>query len=159
MLNQLGFGRHVHSNTSTANSLRLDLVYNPNGPSLPPSQPELEEQYRTSLQEEYGITFNSLFTITNMPIKRFADSLLQTGRYAAYMDLLAQSFNVNTVNGLMCRHTVNVAWDGNIYDCDFNNALDMRSKGSVGGKRANLDIWVIRGFYLNFLLQTPPSKV
>lgn len=73
-------------------------------------------------------------------------------------DLLAQSLNVNTINGLVCRHTVNVAWDGDIYDCDFNNALDMRNKGSVGGKRANLDK-VIRGFYLSFLLQTPPSKV
>lgn len=111
---------------------------------LPPSQQVLEEQYRNILQSEHGICFDSLYTITNMPIKRFADDLLQQGQFAAYMSLLAESFNPNTLEGLMCRRTVNVAWDGKIYDCDFNNALNIVSR-STGREDTDLNIWHIRG--------------
>lgn len=140
ILNQHGFGH-----TSNIETRRLDLVYNPRGPTLPPSQPELEEQYRNILQSEHDISFNSLYTITNMPIKRFADDLLQQGQFAPYMSLLAQSFNPNTLESLMCRRTVSVAWDGKIYDCDFNNALNIGSKRSTGLEDTDLNIWDIRG--------------
>jgi hypothetical protein len=79
-----------------------------------------------------------------MPIKRFADTLYQTGQYAAYMELLVHAFNARTVGGLMCRYTVNVAWDGKIYDCDFNAALDLGSQATLRGEnRTGLDIWDI----------------
>lgn len=142
ILNQYGFGYREASASSTQ---RLDLVYNPIGPVLPPSQHELEEQYRSALQSEHGIFFNNLYTITNMPIKRFADDLLQQGQFSAYMGLLAESFNANTVGGLMCHHTVNVAWDGKIYDCDFNNSLNMGSRRSKH-EDSNLNVWDIREF-------------
>lgn len=141
ILNQHGFGH-----TSNSETRRLDLVYNPGGPTLPPSQQELEQQYRNILQSEHDISFNRLYTITNMPIKRFADDLLQQGQFAAYMSLLAQSFNPNTLESLMCRRTVNVAWDGKIYDCDFNNALNLGSKRSTGLEDTDLSIWDIREF-------------
>lgn len=148
ILNRHGFGHSKASDSSNIETQRLDLVYNPSGPVLPPSQQELEELYRNTLQSEHGILFNSLYTITNMPIKRFADDLLQQGQFAAYMGLLAQSFNVNTVEGLMCHHTVNIAWDGKIYDCDFNSALNIGSRRSTGLEDTDLDIWDIREFCL-----------
>lgn len=111
---------------------------------LPPPQRRLEEQYRNILQSEHGIYFNNLYTITNMPIKRFADDLLQQGQFAAYMGLLAESFNPKTVEGLMCRHTVNVAWDGRIYDCDFNSAMNIGAGRSTGIEDTDLNIWDIR---------------
>lgn len=135
LLNQYGFGCPAVADSAVPGSRRLDLIYNPLGPSLPPQQSQLEEAYRKRLWEDHAITFNSLFALTNMPIKQFADTLLQTGEYVPYMELLANSFNIDTVDGLMCRSTVNVAWDGRIYDCDFNAALGMgtleRSK-SIG---------------------------
>lgn len=142
-LNQHGFGHHEPS-TSSIGARRLDLVYNPIGHMLPPSQRGLEEQYRNILRSEHGIFFNNLYTITNMPIKRFADDLLQQGQFAAYMGLLAESFNPKTVEGLMCRHTVNVAWDGRIYDCDFNSALNIGTGKSTGREDNDLNIWDIR---------------
>ncbi|RMJ23144.1 hypothetical protein PHISP_05988 [Aspergillus sp. HF37] len=138
ILNDHGFGRHPSA------SRRLDLVYNPLGASLPPSQPALEDEYRRRLLDDHGVSFNSLYTITNMPIKRFADTLYQTGQYAAYMELLVHAFNAGTVGGLMCRYTVNVAWDGKIYDCDFNAALDLGSQATLRGEnRTGLDVWDI----------------
>lgn len=140
ILNTHGFGRHPGL------SHRLDLVYNPGGASLPPSQPELEDRYRWHLWEDHRVMFTSLYTLNNMPVKRFADTLFQAGQYAAYMGLLANAFNHRTVGGLMCRYTVNVAWDGKIYDCDFNGALDLGSKASLcGGQQhgTGLDIWNI----------------
>ncbi|KAA8645254.1 radical SAM/Cys-rich domain protein [Aspergillus tanneri] len=140
-LNRWGFGCATPSTVSAQDHQRLDLVYNPIGPSLPAPQHELETAYRQRLWDDHGVSFNSLYTLTNMPIKRFADTLLEKGEYAAYMELLANSFNISTVDRLMCRYTVNVSWDGDLYDCDFNSALQMGSKGV--GQVGNLNIWQI----------------
>lgn len=114
-------------------SLPLDLVYNPLGAFLPPPQDKLEEQYKVRLAENFGILFNQLFTITNMPIKRFADFLHRRGELEEYMSLLVRNFNKNTVESLMCLDTVSVGWDGQIYDCDFNQQLGM-GLGTTGGR-------------------------
>lgn len=116
MLNRLGYG---HKNTD----LTLNLVYNPAGANLPPDQAVLESDYKSKLKEMHGIEFNNLFTITNMPINRFAKSLQREGRLEKYMRLLREHFNPETVNRLMCRETLSVGWDGKLYDCDFNQAL------------------------------------
>ena len=117
-LNSLGYGR--------ADTGRLlNLVYNPVGASLPPPQAELEADYREALTAQYGIRFNHLFTITNMPINRFEGYLKRSGEYGPYMQTLHQSFNVGTLEHLMCRSLVSVDWQGNIYDCDFNQMLGM----------------------------------
>ena len=114
-LNALGYGRDA--------SLCLDLVYNPAGPVLPPSQLELESEYRRELDARFGIAFTNLITITNVPIGRFQTELVQQRRDEEYATLLAGSFNPQTVRQLMCRHQVSVGWDGVLYDCDFNLAL------------------------------------
>jgi radical SAM/Cys-rich protein len=103
----------------------LDLVYNPVGPSLPPAQAELEAKYREALRDGFGVVFDRLLTITNMPIKRFAHELQREGRYADYMGLLVNHFNAANLAGLMCRSLVSVAHDGQLYDCDFNQALEL----------------------------------
>jgi radical SAM/Cys-rich protein len=105
--------------------LGLDLVYNPLGPSLPPAQSGLEATYRSELRERFGIEFDHLATITNMPIKRFAHALERDGRHAEYMSLLVHHFNPETVPALMCRFLVSVGWDGALYDCDFNQMLEL----------------------------------
>lgn len=117
-LNRLGYGRG-------GSGLKLDLVYNPTGPFLPPDQATLQQQYKRELQERFGITFDELLTITNMPIKRFADSLRRDGMHEKYVALLRQNFNPNTVSALMCRALVSVGWDGRLYDCDFNQMLEI----------------------------------
>ncbi|MDJ0853508.1 MAG: arsenosugar biosynthesis radical SAM protein ArsS [Myxococcota bacterium] len=117
-LNGLGYGQ-------PGSSLRLDLVYNPLGPSLPPAQAELETRYREELAALFGITFHELVTITNMPIKRFARALAREGRHEAYMSLLVEAFNPDTVPALMCRETISVGWDGSLHDCDFNQMLEL----------------------------------
>ncbi|MAG31899.1 MAG: radical SAM protein [Deltaproteobacteria bacterium] len=121
-LNALGYGR-------PGSRLVLDLVYNPVGPFLPPSQASLEDAYRKELGEHFGIVFNRLLTITNMPIKRFAHELHREGRYEAYLSLLVNHFNAENVPGLMCRSLISVAYDGTIYDCDFNQALEIPPPG------------------------------
>jgi radical SAM/Cys-rich protein len=117
-LNALGYAR-------PGSGLGLDLVFNPQGASLPPSQAELEERYRKELGELFGITFDRLITITNMPIKRFAHALAREGQAEAYQSLLVNHFNSATVAGLMCRDTLSVGWDGRLYDCDFNQMLEL----------------------------------
>lgn len=114
-LNDAGF--------SSESDLRLDLVYNPLGAFLPPPQEKLEVQYKEQLADNFGILFDSLFTITNMPIKRFADFLHRRNELQGYMDLLVRNFNKDTVENLMCLETISVGWDGKIYDCDFNQQL------------------------------------
>jgi len=114
-LNALGYAE-------PGRGLALDLVYNPAGPSLPPQQAALEADYRRELGA-LGIRFDRLLTITNMPIKRFARDLARRGESEAYLALLVAHFNPETVGGLMCRSTLSVAWDGTLYDCDFNQAL------------------------------------
>ncbi len=117
-LNRLGYGQ-------PETGLVLNLVYNPLGPSLPPPQPQLESDYRQQLGGNYGIVFNHLYTLTNMPISRFLLDLTRHGNYERYMELLLEKFNPDTVDGLMCRSLVSVGWDGTLYDCDFNQMLDM----------------------------------
>lgn len=108
-----------------SSQLILNLVYNPTGASLPPPQAELEATYREQLREQFSIEFNSLLTITNVPIKRFADQLRRWGEWDRYIGLLVNHFNPDTVDRLMCRSLVSVGWEGNLYDCDFNQVLDI----------------------------------
>ncbi len=118
ILNELGYGK-------SGSGLTLNLVYNPLGAYLPPPQEELEADYKQELYDHFGIEFNRLFTITNMPIKRFAEYLSRAGKSEQYMSLLVNHFNPATVEGLMCRSLVSVGWDGKLYDCDFNQMLDL----------------------------------
>ena len=100
-------------------------MYNPIGASLPPPQAELEAQYRDELARNFGIVFDRLLTITNMPIARFANQLSSAGNHSAYMSLLVNHFNPATVDALMCRDLVSVGWNGRLYDCDFNQMLEI----------------------------------
>jgi radical SAM/Cys-rich protein len=127
-LNALGYGK-------AGSHLALDLVYHPLGPSLPPPQATLEERYREELRALFGVEFHHLLTLTNMPIKRFAHALARDGRAAEYMALLVNHFNPATVPGLMCRDTISVGWDGALYDCDFNQMLEL----PLGGGPS--DLW------------------
>jgi radical SAM/Cys-rich protein len=106
----------------------LTLVYNPVGPSLPPPQAALESAYRRELSSRYGISFTRLYTITNMPISRFLDDLLQTGKYDTYMQKLIDAYNPAAAAGVMCRTTLSVGWDGRLFDCDFNQMLELGVK-------------------------------
>ena len=117
-LNELGYGRED-------SDLVLNLVYNPGGPFLPPPQVLLEEDYKTQLYETQGIVFNSLFALTNMPISRFGSFLLSKGEFHNYMDLLKNSYAEENLTSLMCRSLVSVDWQGYVYDCDFNQMLDI----------------------------------
>jgi radical SAM/Cys-rich protein len=117
-LNALGYGR-------LGTGRRLSLVYNPLGATLPPSQALLEQRYKEELSRLFDVVFDDLLTITNMPIKRFAEQLARAGNGDAYMSLLANHFNVETISRLMCRSLVSVGWDGAIYDCDFNQMLEL----------------------------------
>jgi radical SAM/Cys-rich protein len=119
VLNHLGYG-------IPGSELKLNLVYNPLGASLPPPQNKLEADYKEHLNQSFGIQFHKLFTLTNMPIKRFAAYLAQSGKYKSYMGLLVNHFNPATVPQLMCRSLVSVGWDGKLYDCDFNQMLDLQ---------------------------------
>lgn len=123
-LNALGYGR-------PDSGLELTLVYNPVGPSLPPAQHTLEEDYRRELRGRYGVEFTRLFTITNMPISRFLHDLLGSGRYEQYMQTLISAFNPLTVEGLMCRTMLSVDWQGQLFDCDFNQMLDLEIDGGL----------------------------
>jgi radical SAM/Cys-rich protein len=123
LLNRHGYGG------GSASGLRLTLVYNPVGAFLPPSQQELEARYKRELADRFGIVFDDLVTITNMPIKRFADMLHRQGELDTYMGLLVNHFNAATVPGLMCRSMVSVGWDGVLYDCDFNQMLELPLAG------------------------------
>lgn len=118
LLNSLGYGK-------SDQNLELNLVYNPLGPSLPPSQNELESQYKKKLFEDFGIEFNHLYTITNMPIKRFLRDLERTGQLETYMSTLIENFNPKAAESVMCRNLVSIGWDGSIYDCDFNQMLEI----------------------------------
>ena len=118
LLNARGYGM-------PGSELVLNLVYNPAGAFLPAPQPSLEADYKRELWRRHGIEFNSLYTITNMPISRFREFLDRTGNYERYMDKLANAFNPAAVAGLMCRNTLSVGWDGQLYDCDFNQMLEL----------------------------------
>ncbi len=122
LLNRIGYGRRPE--------LPLHLVYNPVGDALPAPQGELEADYKRELAEHFGIVFDKLYTITNLPIARFASWLRHENKYESYLELLVSAFNPATVSGLMCRNTISVSWLGEVYDCDFNQMLDM----PMGGK-------------------------
>jgi radical SAM/Cys-rich protein len=117
-LNALGYGR-------PGSGLLLNLVYNPLGPSLPPPQAALEDAYHRELDARYGIVFNRLYTVTNMPISRYLDDLVRSARYDQYMETLINAFNPAAVPGVMCRTTLSVGWDGRLFDCDFNQMLEL----------------------------------
>jgi radical SAM/Cys-rich protein len=118
LLNSLGYGVEV--------DLPLHLVYNPVGPFLPPPQAQLEADYKRELKDHFGIVFNNLYTITNLPIARFASYLRHNNKLDDYMRLLIDNFNPGTIEGLMCRNTISVGWRGEVYDCDFNQQLGMQ---------------------------------
>ena len=132
-LNKLGYGM-------PGSALKLNLVYNPLGASLPPDQSRLEADYKRQLRENFSIEFHRLFTLANMPIKRFADFLDRSGKRADYMKLLVEHFNPATVSGLMCRSLVSVGWDGVLYDCDFNQMLE------IGMDGLRLTVWDLAEF-------------
>jgi len=127
LLNRLGYSRPP---------LTLNLVYNPVGAFIPPAQAQLEERYRQELRV-LGVEFNRLFTITNMPIMRFARQLRQWGKEAEYMSLLVSHFNPDAVAGLMCRTLLSVGYEGTLYDCDFNQMLEMPL--TINGRK--LTVW------------------
>jgi len=118
MLNNVGYG-------SEDPKLELNLVYNPVGAFLPAEQSSLENDFKKELKDKYDITFNKLFTITNMPINRFKTQLKNLNAYHDYMNKLINSFNPIAAKGIMCRNLISVSYDGNLYDCDFNQMLDM----------------------------------
>ena len=120
ILNQLGYGKNK-------DKLQLNLVYNPINPILPPPQDKLENDYKNILYEKYKITFNKLYTITNMPINRYADFLRRTNQLEKYYELLRNNFNQNNLRNLMCKRTISVDWQGTIYDCDFNQQIKLKS--------------------------------
>jgi radical SAM/Cys-rich protein len=117
-LNALGYGRE-------GSGLVMNLVYNPLGPSLPPPQNILKETYKKELKSRYGIVFNDLFTITNMPIQRFGSMLISQGKFEEYMQLLKDAYRMENLDGLMCRSLISVDWRGYVYDCDFNQMLGL----------------------------------
>jgi len=124
-LNKLGYGME-------GSGLMLTLVYNPQGANLPPPQGELEVAYKRELQLRFGIAFNQLFTITNMPIKRFGSTLISQGKFASYMQLLKEVYSEDNLAGVMCRSLISVDWQGYVYDCDFNQMLNLPIKEDDG---------------------------
>ena len=143
MLNAVGYGKK-------GSNLKLDLVYNPSGAFLPNNQVGMENDYKKSLLDDYGIEFNSLFAITNMPISRFLEYLIASDNYEDYMDLLVSSFNPAAVEGVMCRNTLSIGWDGFLYDCDFNQMLALK----IAGHRQhisefNLEEWLQRNIVVS----------
>ena len=127
-LNQLGYGR-------ADSGLILNLVFNPQGAVLPPPQQELEAAYKTHLQSHYGIVFNRLLTIVNMPIQRFGSMLVSKGQFAPYMRLLKNNYQPGNLESLMCRSSLSVDWQGYVYDCDFNQMLDLPFSRMSGAKK------------------------
>ena len=121
-LNSLGYG----------DKLELNLVYNPQGPVLPPPQEALEADYKRVLGEKFGIRFNRLYTITNMPIKRFGSTLVSKGTFDSYMNTLKNAYKPENLDGVMCKSLVSVDWEGNLFDCDFNQQLGWPQRDSVG---------------------------
>jgi radical SAM/Cys-rich protein len=130
LLNSIGYGRLPR--------LPLHLVYNPNGAFLPGRQDELEDDYKRELQKHFGITFNRLYTITNLPIGRFESYLRNNDKLDEYLQLLIENFNPATVDGLMCRNTINVSWTGEVFDCDFNQMVKLNWKA-----QQQLHLWEV----------------
>ncbi|MBW2512050.1 MAG: arsenosugar biosynthesis radical SAM protein ArsS [Deltaproteobacteria bacterium] len=136
-LNSLGYGRQPR--------LPLNLVYNPGGAFLPPDQATLEDAYRRELRERFDVEFTRLLTITNMPMGRFLSDLHRDGQAEDYKHLLEDSFNQSTIDGLMCRHQICIAWDGTLSDCDFNSALGLSLAGNLPRHIDQLDPSALEG--------------
>jgi radical SAM/Cys-rich protein len=130
LLNDIGYGQ-------TGSNLALNLVYNPVGPYLPPAQEKLEADYKRILKEKFNIVFDHLYCLTNMPITRYATHLKLRGEYETYMRLLEDNFNAATLGQVMCRNLISIGWDGAVYDCDFNQMLDLPI---IDGSGNRLDI-------------------
>ena len=124
-LNEIGYGQ-------PGSDLLLNLVYNPVGPHLPPPQEQLEQEYKEKLSAEFGIVFNHLFCLTNMPITRYAKHLSLRNEYDRYKNLLEKNFNAATLDHLMCRNLISIGWDGSVYDCDFNQMLGLALTDTAG---------------------------
>ena len=123
-LNEVGYGMKN-------SGLKLDLVYNPTGAFLPASQISLEREFKSQLKRRHGVEFNALFCITNLPISRFLEYLIESENYTTYMESLHRAFNPATIGGLMCRNTLSVDYNGYLYDCDFNQMLDLRVDSKI----------------------------
>ncbi len=144
MLNKLGYA-------SNGSQLELDLVYNPQGAVLPPSQIKLEKDFQRELSDRYGIYFNKLLVLTNMPIKRFANYLKLNGQLDEYLELLRNNFNPLTLSSLMCTNTLSVDWEGGLYDCDFNQQLGMK----INSKQKTLkDLLLEKNEFNGMLIKT-----
>jgi radical SAM/Cys-rich protein len=137
-LNSLGYGSGDERRT-------LTLVYNPIGPSLPPDQSKLEADYRRELLARYSVRFDRLFAIANLPISRFLEDLVQSGRYEAYLEKLVAAFNPGTLDRLMCRNTLSVDWQGRLFDCDFNQMLDLEIGSGYPQSVIDLDVSKLSG--------------
>lgn len=133
MLNAVGYGKDD-------SSLKLDLVYNPSGAYLPDDQEILESEFKRKLLKEYGIVFNQLFAITNLPVSRFLDYLLNSKNYEEYMNELANAYNPMAAEGVMCRNMISIGWDGYLYDCDFNQMLDLKLTNGVPDHIRDFDL-------------------
>lgn len=145
VLNQLGYGQ-------SGSGRVLNLVYNPQGPTLPPNQQRLEADYRRELMAHFGIVFNSLFALANMPIQRFGSTLISKGQFDDYLALLKGSYSEANLSSVMCRSLVSVDWQGYLYDCDFNQQLGL-GLPSAGDQRADLTTLLSRN------LQGQPIRV
>lgn len=133
MLNEAGYGKED-------SGLRLNLVYNPAGAFLPASQESLENDFKKELYHKHGIVFNNLFSITNMPISRFLEYLINSENYEYYMEKLINAFNIKAARNVMCTNTISVGWDGHIYDCDFNQMLEMKVMDNNKSHINNFDL-------------------
>lgn len=129
MLNELGYGQDE-------SGLALNLVYNPTGPFLPPPQNTLQTEYKEHLWKHYGVIFNSLLTITNMPIKRFGSTLVSRKQFDTYMSLLKKNFDEKNLSSVMCKTLVSVDWEGYLFDCDFNQMLELNIEN--GNRKINV---------------------
>ena len=142
MLNNVGYGM-------PNSGLILNLVYNPSGAFMPASQQTLETQFKKALSADFDIQFNELYAITNVPISRFLDFLVASGNYEEYMEKLISAFNPSAASGVMCRNTISIGWDGYIFDCDFNQMLDLKLKKSNHVSDFNFDSILNREIQLN----------
>ena len=142
MLNAIGYGIE-------GSDLKLDLVYNPSGAFLPTDQMSLELEFKRKLRSKFNIVFNNLFAITNIPVSRFLDYLISSKKYEAYMQELVNAFNPTAALGVMCRNTISVGWDGYLYDCDFNQMLELKLIKSNHISDVDLDILINRDIILN----------
>jgi radical SAM/Cys-rich protein len=132
-LNKVGYGKE-------GSGMVLDLVYNPAGAFLPGDQKGLERDFKKELKDHFGVEFNNLFTITNIPISRFLDFLIESGNYEGYMEKLVNAFNPAAVAGVMCRNTISIDWQGNLYDCDFNQMLGLKTEPKAGQHISTFDV-------------------